>query len=1060
MKVWAGFESGGDVDGLVKLSLAGAPIDMGGRAFGLEQLEIQTAFTRNDTGIELRFDRARLRGGAGAELATPADSDQRIRLDPQGRLVSATLSLERFEAGPLHALVASLPWPDHVRERIDAVAVSGAIDGLSIDWLDPSLAGDQDSTGPIFAIEARIDAMSVGPSQAPNGRAGTAALPSVANLSGTFFASESAGRLSLASRRPVFRLPGVFAEPAIQLDTLDGVVGWRWPTPGAEAGSAWQIELESLRFSAPDVAGRFSGRYLSAARGLGELELSGRLERADATRVARYLPLSVSADVRRWVAGSITAGRSDDVRFLLRGPLEDFPFRDPARGEFRIEAALRDVRLEYAPDFPPIERLRGILRFERAGMDIRADAGQLWGVTLGAVQAGVADFARPVLRVQGEAGGPARDLLRLVNETPVSRLTGEFVRGIQVDADASLRLGLQMPLDDPASIRVAGAVSLPGNRIVLGADLPEISRLTGRVEFSESALVLRALSGNFLGSPLRVDGEMPHAGLMRLTAEGRASAQAIRELLDHPLTRALEGETDWRAEIDLSGQALALRLQSDLVGLASRLPEPFEKPAEQAWPLRVQAGTLPAVRSGAVSPGESIRVLLRDDIGLMLEQQRDPATGLAGARRGVLSVGAPLVLPAEGFAVRLDAPVLDVDAWTAVIAAGQTASADGVVGREPSPPQARAMPTEWSMVIDSMRFAGRQLNEVVLGATRLGEHWQANVHSREIDGHFSWRGEAPGRPVGALQARFRRLEIPRDGVEDVASLIDSAPSALPALDITAEEFVLKDRRFGALSVMASHAGTALAPVWRLDRLRIENPSAILQASGDWKAPRGVLRRSTSLDIDLAIRDSGRLLSVFGLGDTMSGAAGTVKGRIGWIGSPLSIDLPTLGGELAISLGSGAFMKTDPGLAKLIGVVSLQSLRRRLSFDFRDLFSEGFAFDTLTGNTKFAAGVMRTDDFSIRGLTAQVSMNGWANLVDETQSLLVEVRPDINAGLASLAYAALANPAVGIGSFIAQWVLRKPLQQIFAWQYEVTGSWAEPQVATRARPQIDTSPSGG
>jgi uncharacterized protein YhdP len=154
------------------------------------------------------------------------------------------------------------------------------------------------------------------------------------------------------------------------------------------------------------------------------------------------------------------------------------------------------------------------------------------------------------------------------------------------------------------------------------------------------------------------------------------------------------------------------------------------------------------------------------------------------------------------------------------------------------------------------------------------------------------------------------------------------------------------------------------------------------------------------------------------------------------------------------------MKTDPGLAKLIGVVSLQSLRRRLSFDFRDLFSEGFAFDTLTGNTKFAAGVMRTDDFSIRGLTAQVSMNGWANLVDETQSLLVEVRPDINAGLASLAYAALANPAVGIGSFIAQWVLRKPLQQIFAWQYEVTGSWAEPQVATRARPQIDTSPSGG
>ena len=47
--------------------------------------------------------------------------------------------------------------------------------------------------------------------------------------------------------------------------------------------------------------------------------------------------------------------------------------------------------------------------------------------------------------------------------------------------------------------------------------------------------------------------------------------------------------------------------------------------------------------------------------------------------------------------------------------------------------------------------------------------------------------------------------------------------------------------------------------------------------------------------------------------------------------------------------AGQFLKADPGLAKLLGVLSLQSLPRRLALDFRDVFSEGFAFDFVRGD---------------------------------------------------------------------------------------------------------------
>ena len=65
---------------------------------------------------------------------------------------------------------------------------------------------------------------------------------------------------------------------------------------------------------------------------------------------------------------------------------------------------------------------------------------------------------------------------------------------------------------------------------------------------------------------------------------------------------------------------------------------------------------------------------------------------------------------------------------------------------------------------------------------------------------------------------------------------------------------------------------------------------------------------------------------------------------------------------------------------------------------------------------------------------------------------VLVLPEINAGLASLGYV-LVNPAVGLGSFLAQYILRDPLRKILAYEYRLKGSWDEPlveQIKQRSR----------
>lgn len=147
----------------------------------------------------------------------------------------------------------------------------------------------------------------------------------------------------------------------------------------------------------------------------------------------------------------------------------------------------------------------------------------------------------------------------------------------------------------------------------------------------------------------------------------------------------------------------------------------------------------------------------------------------------------------------------------------------------------------------------------------------------------------------------------------------------------------------------------------------------------------------------------------------------------------------------MKVASGQFLKADPGVAKLLNVMSLQSLPRRLTLDFRDIFSDGFAFDSMASTATITRGVLKTDTFKMRGVNAVVLMDGTVDLNEETQNLNVVVIPELNAGGASVVYGLAVNPVIGLGSFLAQLFLRSPLSQALTQDYQVTGPWKDPIV---------------
>jgi uncharacterized protein YhdP len=325
----------------------------------------------------------------------------------------------------------------------------------------------------------------------------------------------------------------------------------------------------------------------------------------------------------------------------------------------------------------------------------------------------------------------------------------------------------------------------------------------------------------------------------------------------------------------------------------------------------------------------------------------------------------------------------------------------------------------------------RRLTNVGLRASADAAGWSANVKADELAGDVSYRA----RPQPRVVARLSRFTVPADLSAEKPKPA-ARPSDFPALDLVVEEFTFRGKELGRVELVASRAGDE----WRIERASMVNPDASLSGSGIWYSQPS----RTAVQFDLEAGDTGAFLARMGQPAMVKGGRSRIQGSLAWQGDPATFDFPTLAGDVLMQAENGQFLEIEPGIGKLIGLMSLQALPRRITLDFRDVFSKGFQFDRIGASAQVEAGVLKVRDFRMRGSAAEVEMSGQVDLTQETQDLRVRVLPSLS-DTASLGVA-LVNPVAGVAAVIAQRILKNPLGQIFAFDYTVSGSWSDPKVA--------------
>jgi uncharacterized protein YhdP len=392
--------------------------------------------------------------------------------------------------------------------------------------------------------------------------------------------------------------------------------------------------------------------------------------------------------------------------------------------------------------------------------------------------------------------------------------------------------------------------------------------------------------------------------------------------------------------------------------------------------------------------------------------------------RGEIRFGGQAVMPAEpGLRLAGSGRGLDLSGWMALLPEG-----DG---------SARMPLSAIDLGFDTFDLMGRQFQAVRLQGRFRNGLLRTQVNAHELNGVLTYRpaaGEQPAR----VSAQFKQLTIPAPAPAAVVAEHTSMKAAdFPVLDLTVEDFRLQARPLGRLEVTAHPASQGLV----IDSLQLTHPDSVFRMSGLWH-DTGL--SETRADLSLSVLDAGKFLARFGSPDSLKRGSVEIQGNASWEGSPADFSYATLAGQLDFKARSGQFSQLDPGVGKLLGVLSLQSLPRRLTFDFRDIFNKGFAFDDIGATLRIARGVIYSDDFKMRGPAAKVNMSGLADLNQETVQLRVKVLPKLSEGVA-VAGALIAGPLAGVGVLAAQKLLRDPFEEAASQSFMVTGSWLEPDV---------------
>ncbi|MFB9846183.1 YhdP family protein [Oceanisphaera arctica] len=872
--------------------------------------------------------------------------------------------------------------------------------------------------------------------------------PQTRGLNGHFLLATNQGQLSLNQQEAAdWVYDGTFREPW-PMQRLSTGLRWQKQSDG------WLLWSDTLAVNTADLAlqGWFSLKLPSQGAPL--LSTSARVDVLRAERAFSYFPEPLmGAPLVDYLQGAIRRGQADGAEVLWYGRLNGFPYKNGS-GIFQARVPLRQAEFRFDPHWQPLTDLSLDLLFENDGLYMRGSEGRLGAVTARAIDARIVPLKKAAkLQLSADIAGEGEAVTAYLQDSPLATSVGTTLGQVQVTGPLKGRLALEIPLHG-GQVAVDGQVDFAHNRVrVKPLDLL-LDEVSGRLLFDDRQTRFEAMEANWNGQPLKLDyrGQQTAAGYeVGIDMRGRLQAAELARV--YPPLQALRGAADWRGKLKLTlaeqGE-LDYRFEADsaLQGLASRLPPPLNKVGKQSWPSHLELSGDGQQARIELTLGEHIRGLAGLGFG----------PGGANVQRLWLSAGAGAQpqLPRAPLDIAVQVPDLPLDDWLALLKDWQsyTAPAD-VLPRDASQQEAAnslAWPTPYRVSVQASRAKLWQqpLNQLRLSVgLREGLRQELSVTAEQADGNLSWGG---GRP---LQAHFKRLWLtPDSNTSDTVPAVKpaSAEDGLQPGQLPAVQFRCDDCRWQKLAL--GKVAFELRPQpeqngVQLTELSLDGPLLQARAHGQWlQHQSGNLSR---LEWQSSTSSLQRLWQTLDKESPFSETPARLEGQLRWLDVPWRPDLASLNGRLNADTDAGVLREVNDRGAGLLSVLSMESVLRRLRLDFRDVFEQGFYFDSIGASGELQNGVLQNDDLALNGAAGNLRGGGLVDLAAERLDYRLEFTPNLTGNLPVLAAFAV-TPVTGLYVLALSKVLGPVVDVFTRIRYRIDGPLEHPRVTELGRDQ--------
>ncbi|MFC5707067.1 YhdP family protein [Aeromonas eucrenophila] len=855
-------------------------------------------------------------------------------------------------------------------------------------------------------------------------------VPGLQNLDGEFWLTPAGGSARLSLGKGKLDPARHFKEP-IPVNSLGAQLDW-WKAP-----EGWVLYGQDILLDNSDLT--LASRFRLDLFEHPFLALTGRINVKTAAHADRYYPLqAMSKGLVDYLSGAIKGGQAKGADLLWYGEFRDFPY-DNGKGVFQVAVPLEQATFQFFPGWQPLTDLRIDLLFQNAGLFMHSDFARLGKAQSDFIDADIPTYGGARLYIDAKVAGEGKAISDYLQDSPLGGSVGQALREIEIRGPMKGNVKLDIPLDGEGEVKASGDALFHNNKVRIATlDMP-LESVDGRLEYDNEHTRFRNLKASLWNQPLTLDyqgKQLPNRYQVDLKFKGLWDSSRQRQ--DIPALEMLKGRGNWTGTLGLtlpenSPFSFQLALDSSLQGMGLDLPVPLAKAAGSQLPLKVTVRG----RDGSAD----IRGVLGADVDM--QSRLVYGEGAPYLSRVRVDIGQPgaRVLQDKPMLLAINQQQADVAGWLARLKRWLPDPAPGgnaVVGPA-------FLPQEWWVDGQLARadIGSANLKAVHFTVGPVNQATEVMIDSPDVMGvvRIPVTGKQP------IDAKFARIHWSGKG-SDLSPEPDARQDKAIMDTIPWLTFSCVDCRFGSLP-LGELKGELVPGNNRLDLkgLEMKLAGSTLKGSAQWLAQPGQMQTRAQAKLDT--QNSELLLKRLGFTSPIGDAPGKLVLDLNWGDVPYRPNVSTLAGSADLKLEGGTLREVNDKGARLLSLLSLDSLLRKLRLDFRDVFDKGFYFESMSASAKVKQGQVDNQDFFMKGAAGNLRGEGIADLVRWRLDYELSFSPNLGGTLPVVAAFSL-TPITGLYVLALSKLLEPVVDVVTRIDFRVSGPLNDPKLIEAGR----------